>query len=394
MKKKKYGVRGIVFLVCFLCTFSAFLFPVCAEEGRVSDEEIENAQREAEDFLWEKFDFTEVNKSLRKIFPESKVSFEEVVQAAAEGNMEEGGELLLKYFEDKIGYEFRTNRRNLVYILLIALAASVFSNFSSAFQNRQASEISFYILYMLLITMCLTSFRIAMEGLEQGIEMLLSFTQALCPVYFLAVAFASGTKSSILFFQFVLFLIYVAEVVIVRLLLPILNGFMVVQVMNHLLGEGVLSELSDLLYKIVSWILKFLLGGVAGISIIQGMLAPVIDSLQRSAWTKTAAAIPGVGNLFDGMTDVFFGTAVLIKNGIGAAGAFVLLAICMTPLLQMAVLMVLYKVIAAVMQPISDKRLIGCISSVSEGYALMIRVLYTTAALFLITIAIVTVSTQ
>ena len=278
-------------------------------------------------------------------------------------------------------------------MLLIAIIAAIFTNFSNAFQNKQVSEISFYVLYMLLITMCLNAFRIAMSGIEGHLETLLDFMRVLCPSYFLAVAIASGSSSSLIFYNIVLFLIYIVEVLILRFLLPIVNIYIMVQVLNYLAGEEYLSQFAELLNKLVSWILKTLVTCVIGINIIQGMLAPAIDTLKRSAITKTAEAIPGIGNAIGGVTDVVLGTAVLIKNGIGMAGAAVMIAICAVPIVQMLLMTLMYKLTAALVQPVSDKRITGCISSVSQGYELLMKVVFSTGLLFLLTIAVVTAST-
>ena len=133
-------------------------------------------------------------------------------------------------------------------------------------------------------------------------------------------------------------MIYVVEVLILRFLLPVINIYIMVQVLNYLAGEEYLSQFAELLSKMVTWILKTLVTCVIGINVIQGMLAPAIDALKRSALTKTAEAIPGIGNAIGGVTDVVLGTAVLIKNGIGMAGAAVMIAICAIPIVQMALM--------------------------------------------------------
>lgn len=351
-------------------------------------------ESKTKDRLFSEFDFSEIDHSLQKIFPEKKMDFKTLVTALISGNGENAGKLILSFVRDQFSYEFRYNRQNLAYMLLIAVIAAVFTNFSNAFQNKQVSEISFYVLYMLLITMCLNAFRIAMSGIQGQLEVLLDFMRVLCPSYFLAVAIASGSSSSLVFYNIVLFLIYVVEVLILRFLFPLINIYMMVQVLNYLVGEEYLSQFAEFLKKLVSWILKTLLACVIGINVIQGMLAPVLDTLKRSALTKTAEAIPGIGNAIGGVTDVVLGTAVLIKNGIGMAGAAVLVAICAVPVLQMLILTMLYKLTAALVQPVSDKRITGCISSVSEGYELLVKVVFTAGVLFLLTIAVVTAATS
>lgn len=394
MKNKKERYLRI-FMVLVVSLFCIIVLPqtgniVCAQEEEVDYDEVTDETTEQ---LFGEFDFSEINKSLEKIFPEEKMDFKELVSTLVSGDGEGAGNVVLQFVRDQFSYEFRYNRQNLAYMILIAIIAAVFSNFSNAFQNRQVSEISFYVLYMLLITMCLNAFRIAMSGIEGQLEVLLDFMRVLCPSYFLAVAIASGSSSSLVFYNIVLFLIYIVEVLILRFLLPIINIYVMVQVMNYLVGEESLSQLADLLKKLVSWILKTLIACVIGINLIQGMLAPAMDALKRSAITKTAASIPGIGNAIGGVTDVVLGTAVLIKNGIGMAGTVVLIAICAVPILQMLIMTLMYKLAAALVQPVSDKRITGCISSVSDGYELLVKVIASSGILFLLTIAVVTATT-
>lgn len=365
------------------------------EEGQeeADPRKLKEIREQTEKNILGEFDFSELDASLQNLFPREKLRFADVTASMMRGNLKETGKLLLRYAGDQLNYEFLINRKNLVYMLLIAVIAAIFTNFSGAFQSRQVSEISFYVLYMLLITMCLTTFRVAMEGLEGKLELLLDFMRLLCPGYFMAVSLAAGTSSSLTFYSIVLILIYVVELLVLRFLLPLINVYIMIQVMNYLVGENILSELADLIRKFITWILHTLLGFVIGLNVIQGLLSPTIDTLKRSTLTKAVEAVPGIGNLFGGVTDVLLGTAVLIKNGIGMAGAVILLLICSVPVVQMTVMTFLYKFAAAVVQPVSDKRITGCIRSVSEGYKLMMKVLCTTLILFLITIAVVAVST-
>ena len=358
------------------------------------DPETDILQDEIQDALLAEFDFNEIEENLDRMFPQEKISFSDVFSALMSGNMAETIRIFLRFLTDQISYEFDYNRRSLVYVLMTALTAAVFSNFAGAFKSRQISDISFYIMYMLLITLCLSSFRISAEGLEDRLSALVDFMRVLCPSYFLAVAFASGSVTSLFFYNVILFLIYVVELVIVRFLLPVVNIYIMVRVLGNLTGEDFLSEFADLIRKAVSWILKTLLICVVSVNVVQGLLAPAIDAVKRSALTRTAEALPWVGNAVGGVAEVVLGTAVLIKNGIGMAGAVITIAICAVPSLQMLIMAFMYKLAAALVQPVSDKRITTCISGISEGYEIMVKVIFTSGLLFMITIAIVAASTS
>ena len=382
--------RFLFTILLVLIVFGLGTKIVNAEE----DSETDILQDEIQDALLAEFDFNEIEENLDRMFPQEKISFSDVFSALMSGNMAETIRIFLRFLTDQISYEFDYNRRSLVYVLMTALTAAVFSNFAGAFKSRQISDISFYIMYMLLITLCLTSFRISAEGLEDRLSALVDFMRVLCPSYFLAVAFASGSVTSLFFYNVILFLIYVVELVIVRFLLPVVNIYIMVRVLGNLTGEDFLSEFADLIRKAMSWILKTLLICVVSVNVVQGLLAPAIDAVKRSALTRTAEALPWVGNAVGGIAEVVLGTAVLIKNGIGMAGAVITIAICAVPILQMLIMAFMYKLAAALVQPVSDKRITTCISGISEGYEIMVKVIFTSGLLFMITIAIVAASTS
>lgn len=382
--------RFLFTILLVLIVFGLGTKIVNAEE----DSETDILQDEIQDALLAEFDFNEIEENLDRMFPQEKISFSDVFSALMSGNMAETIRIFLRFLTDQISYEFDYNRRSLVYVLMTALTAAVFSNFAGAFKSRQISDISFYIMYMLLITLCLTSFRISAEGLEDRLSALVDFMRVLCPSYFLAVAFASGSVTSLFFYNVILFLIYVVELVIVRFLLPVVNIYIMVRVLGNLTGEDFLSEFADLIRKAVSWILKTLLICVVSVNVVQGLLAPAIDAVKRSALTRTAEALPWVGNAVGGVAEVVLGTAVLIKNGIGMAGAVITIAICAVPIFQMLIMAFMYKLAAALVQPVSDKRITTCISGISEGYEIMVKVIFTSGLLFMITIAIVAASTS
>lgn len=385
------GIILCIFIVILGCFFSPRT--VYATEIRDKDEQAE-LQKEAEETIWKEFEFSEIEDLLDDIFPEKKTDFQDLIKKMLSGQTEPSLQVIGEMISDQFFYEWKSSKAGMVHILLIVIVAAVFTNFSNVFQNQQISEISFYVLYLLLITIGLNSFRILIVLASENLERLIGFMKVLGPVYFLAVAFAAGSSTSILFYNLVLLLIYLVELVILNFLIPFVQVYIVVKVMNNLSEEDYLSKFAELCETVIAWTLKTLLAGVTGVNIIQGLLSPAIDSLKRSVVGRSAEAIPVVGDAIGGVTEVMLGTAVLIKNGIGVAGALVCIGICLVPIIQMAVVTLLYKLIAAMIQPVSDKRIVGCISSIADGSQMLLRIIFTTGVLFLLTIAVVTATTM
>ena len=357
-----------------------------------AEQDVDDVQ-EIQEELFDKFDFSEVDEMLEDIFQEEKLTFGSTIAGLISGDVEFSFDLIKQFIADQFAYELQNSKSGMIHILLLVIVAAIFSNFSSVFKSTQVSEISFSMLYMLLLTICLSNFRVLVESASTNLGQLMGFMKVLSPVYFLAVAMATGSGTSITFYQFVLLLIFLVEMVIQNFLIPLTKIYLILRILGELSPEIQLTKFADFIHTIVSWSLKTILAGIIGINMIQGLLMPAIDSVKRSVIIKGGEAIPVIGDAIGGATELVLGTAVLIKNGIGVAGMVICLIICLTPIIQMAVTSLLYQMVAAFMQPISDKRMVNCVSGLADGAKLLLQIVFSSGVLFLITIAVVSATT-
>lgn len=351
------------------------------------------SQEDVQESLLQKFDFSEIDDMLAEIFPNKKLNVREVLDSLITGDLELSFDLIKQVIVDQFNYELRNSRSGMIHILLLVIVAAIFTNFSSVFKSTQVAEISFSMLYMFLITICLSNFRILVDAASMNLERLLEFMKLLGPVYFFSVALATGSSTSVMFYQLTLLLIFFVEMLILNFLIPITQIYLMIRILSELSPQIHLTKFAELIETVVSWTLKTLLAGIVGLNVIQGLLSPAIDAVKRSVITKGTGALPIIGDAISGTAEVVFGTAVLIRNGIGVVGMIACLVICLTPLIQMAVTSLLYQVIAALIQPISDKRMVDCVSSIADGSKMLLRIVFTTAMLFLLTIAVVAATT-
>lgn len=153
--------------------------------------------------------------------------------------------------------------------------------------------------------------------------------------------------------------------------------------------EKLISRMTVLLKRGLIWVMRLLLAGVTGMNVIERMIAPSVDNLKKMSVTQTISMLPGLGNTAQAVGNIFFGSAVVIRNGIGTAAMIVLVCLALGPLLKMLVFSVFYKVAGALSEPFSDKRICGCIDCVGDGALLLFRALGTGILLCMITIAVV-----
>lgn len=340
------------------------------------------------------YDFTDVQKVVDTALESDSVNVIDLIKSLVLGKASDFPRLIKEFLWNKTGRELAANRGAIAQIIMIAAVGAIFTNFSTIFTKSQISETGFYITYLLLITLLAAAFSIAGSIAAEVMDNLLKFMKAMMPSYFIAAAFAGGSVTSIAFYEFTMMLVSVVQWVLLKMMLPAINIFMMLTLVNHLSKDPFLSKFLELFKTIIDWILKTILGLVIGYNLIQSMILPYADAVKTSAVGKLIQIIPGIGQGANAVTEVILGTGVLIKNGIGTAALILMVLMSALPLLKLAVITIMYKGAAAFVQPISDKRIVSCIDSISEGTKLLLRVVFTALLLFLVTVGVVCSATN
>ena len=273
-------------------------------------------------------------------------------------------------------------------LFLLVLAGAVLGSFSSLFEGKQVRDASFYMVYLLALALILKNFQSSGENLKAVITSLIAFMRILTPSYYLAAAAAGGASSAVMFYQMLLLVILAVEKLLLALVLPMIHIYLLIALVNDLSGEEILSHMTELLETCVNGLLKSSLGVLVGMQMIRNLIAPALDSLRQMALWRTAGMIPGIGNAVNAVTELVAGSAVLIRNCFGVTAMLVLLAAGMVPAVQLLVSGLSFRLLAAAAQPVSDKRIAGCLAAAGKGYAMLLRLLLTVEVLFLLTIAI------
>ena len=202
MKREKHFWKK---LFCFV-----FLFTVvtgcgsvyAAEHGTVEEKEtedrsgmLEDELEQMEESLLDEFDFRQIDQLSGETELGEKVRFRDLTEMLISGNTQELGERFLEFFSGQVFSVFQKGRKNLARLLLITVAAAFFSNFTSIFQNRQTAEAGFYILYLVVIAICLEAYQSMNLYAEEKTGELVQLMQVFCPSFFLAVAFTGKSSS-------------------------------------------------------------------------------------------------------------------------------------------------------------------------------------------------------
>lgn len=322
------------------------------------------------------------------------LSFTELVKELMAGNGREAGRMLLDAAKQSLFQEISHGSHMAGQLLALGLIGAVFASFSGIFTGSQISETGFFMTYLMAFTVLAASFFDSIQIAARVLEQQMMFMKVLLPSYFLAVAWAGAAVASAAWYEVVLFLIAAVQWVYLNLLLPLVRVYILLVMAGHMAKEDMLSKMTELLKSAVQWGTRSLMGLVLGFQLIQGMVLPYADAVKTAGVQKLLQVIPGVGAGAGAVTKLILGSGVLIKNTMGAAAVLILVLISLVPVMKLVVLLLLYRTVAAVLEPVADKRLVGCISGVADGQKLLLGLVTSGLLLFVITIALICAGTN
>lgn len=336
----------------------------------------------------------ELENNLQNITFQLEISFSDLVEEIYTGNQKG----VLAVFINKIKEEMRNQwfdiKNIIITVVIIILVSAILSTFKDAFQNAQIAEISFYINYLLLSVIFINLFGNILAMGESSLKNMKDFMSIFFPTFFLIVGSTQGMSTGLAYFQLAGAVIYLVEWCLLSVLLPAISAYMLFVLMNGVWEEERLSYLLDLFQKGLKFILKLLLGILTGAGMMQSMIVPIVDKIKGETVYKAIEGIPGIGDVAEGALRIWMGSAVLIKNSIGIVGCILVVLLCMAPIIKIALVGGLFKIVAAVLSVVGEKRMISCTNQVGDGIFLILQTVGYGILFFIVLVAITIYTTN
>lgn len=283
--------------------------------------------------------------------------------------------------------------KTLVNLLLITIIASFFTNFANVFSKNGISDTGFYICYMVTVAIMVTMFEEFSIIAAQLVKLLLKFVGGMIPAYFLSVAIV-GQAAAAGFYQLTLVIIEVCQFVFLKITLPAIKIYMAISLVNNISREDFLSGTTHVIENFINFVNKTMVGIVTGLNIIQGLILPSVDMAKNTTIKKFIGTLPVIGDGADAVTGMLLGSANLIKNCIGTFGIIMIILICFVPYIKLQIYSASIQIFTAIIQPVADRRIIESLNCLCNGIRLLIRVVISSGFLFVISIAIICMTTN
>lgn len=290
--------------------------------------------------------------------------------------------------------EIRTNRQNMMHILVLVLLFCVLQNFLELTDNSYISELCYMLTYLVMMLLLLKSFSVTAQIVRDMLDTVTGFMRMLLPAYLGVMVFAGSAMSAMSFYELTFFILYGIEMIMTYFLLPLISVYVLFQLANYTLKDEVFSKTADLIHDLFGWGAKIILTLVVGLNVVQSMIAPAVDYASRTTLTKSLGLIPGIGGAASAIGDILIGSGMVIKNSVGVAAIFLLLFLTLVPFIKVLIITFLYKCMAALLEPIADKRIAKAMAGMATGGGMLMRMITTTVFMIFITIAMISATSS
>ncbi|BDR72759.1 stage III sporulation protein AE [Clostridium tetani] len=305
----------------------------------------------------------------------------------------EGDISIKKIGKALVGFLFKelaTSIKLMSIIVIIAIICTLITNLEMAFSNESLSNIAYFACYSLLIVIMARSFYLGVDLARITIERMSNFMLILIPVLIMILFSVGGVAEAAVMDPVIIVSINVASKIFAKILIPLISMVFVLQFVNNITEEYKIDKLTKLLNQIALWGQGILMTVFIGIMTIRGITSKTLDKVvAKTAKYAVDNFIPVVGKCLSDAVSTVAGYSVLLKDAISGLGLIMLIVMVSFPTIKLLINAFVYKLTAALIEPIGDKRLINSISSAGDSLILISSCVICVSIMFFIMISII-----
>lgn len=251
-------------------------------------------------------------------------------------------------------------------LLVIAILAGFIRCLSDSFKAESAGKVAFYVSYILIIATAVNSFRIATLILSDLIRQTTGMMQAAVPLM-VSLTAMSGNIASAAVLNPVLFMgLTIMARFIAYIFIPLVTAAAVLHMLDYMAGGETFTKSVDVIKGFAKSALKFIVFCFLSLLALQKVSAPIANNLALRTARAAAGAVPVVGGALNSAMDTVVNLSAAAKSGVLVALVVVICMAVAVPLIKLLSFMFVYRLIAALIQPICDEKMVKCLDGLAD----------------------------
>ena len=224
------------------------------------------------------------------------IDFNELFNSAITGNI--NNKTIINDILKILGKEIVGSVAVIGSIILIIIIHSIFKSLSEGLENKTISQITYYIQYILIVTLIMTNFSNILIMIKESIQNLVGFMNNLIPILITLMLTTGNIVSANLMQPIILFIITFIGNFITTIIIPLVLIATALGIISKISDKIQIDKLSKFLKSSVVWILGVILTIFVGLISVEGSLSSSVDGITAKT-TKAAVSsfIPVVGKI-------------------------------------------------------------------------------------------------
>lgn len=299
-------------------------------------------------------------------------------------------EKLFKSILNILGKEVIGSVKILGSIIVIIVIHSILKSISEGLENKSISQITYYVQYILIVTLIMTNFSQVITMIKESVQNLVGFIDMLIPILLTLIITTGNIVSAGILQPILLFIITFIGNFINNIILPLVLVSTALGIVSKISDRIQIDKLSKFFKSSVVWILGVVLTLFVGVVSLEGNLSSSVDGVTaKTAKAAVSSFIPVVGKILGDAVDTVIGCSSILKNAIGIIGVVVVIGICIAPIIKLTILMAVYYLGAALCQPIADSKIISLLEQMGDTFKILLAILCSVSVMLIIGITLV-----
>ena len=224
------------------------------------------------------------------------IDFNELFNSAITGNI--NNKTIINDILKILGKEIVGSVAVIGSIILIIIIHSIFKSLSEGLENKTISQITYYIQYILIVTLIMTNFSNILIMIKESIQNLVGFMNNLIPILITLMLTTGNIVSANLMQPIILFIITFIGNFITTIIIPLVLIATALGIISKISDKIQIDKLSKFLKSGIVWFLGIILTVFVGVVSLEGTISSSVDGITAKT-TKAAVSsfIPVVGKI-------------------------------------------------------------------------------------------------
>lgn len=277
----------------------------------------------------------------------------------------------------------------MISVLIISVLTSYLGGLKEGFASTAVSECAFFICYIVTAGMCASAFYSAADCSIGGIRGAAVFMKTVVPVILGAYISCGAAVTAAALEPTLLMIIEVTLWITEAVFVPAVMISTALNIVNGMSDKFKTDKLVKLLNNGVKWGFSAVLMIFVSLAGLKSVASAGVNGLAIKLGKFAASNfIPVVGGILSESLETVVNCGVLIKNTAGIIGIICVVLIALGPVLKLAAMLLMFRVTAAVAEPISDGKIVTCLSRMGDSVAVLFSITAVVAVMFVIVITI------